>query len=46
MEGLKQQAVQAARRAGKGVAALALHYSGARQLLSTVQRRRWAAGGS
>ena len=43
MERLKQQAVQAARRAGKGVAALALHYSGARQLLSTVQRR--AVGG-
>ena len=43
MERLKQRAVQAARRAVKGVAALALHHSGARELLSTVQRR--AVGG-
>ena len=43
MERLKQRAMQMARRATKGVAALALHYSGARELLSTVQRR--AVGG-
>src|SRR3954468_18580983 len=40
---LKDRAIQVARRAGKGAAALALHYSGARELLSTVQRR--AVGG-
>src|SRR5207253_7013793 len=43
MDRLKEQAIQVARRVGKGAAALALHYSGARQLLSTVQRR--AVGG-
>ena len=43
MERLKDRAIQVARRAGKGAAALALHYSGARELLSTVQRR--AVGG-
>jgi peptidoglycan/xylan/chitin deacetylase (PgdA/CDA1 family) len=43
MERLKEQAIQVARRVGKGAAALALHYSGARKLLSAVQRR--AVGG-
>src|SRR5439155_9981191 len=43
MERLKERAVQLARRAVKGAAALALHWSGARELLSTVQRR--AVGG-
>ena len=43
MDRLKERAIQVARRMGKGAAALALHYSGARQLLSTVQRR--AVGG-
>ncbi|HUJ25465.1 MAG TPA: polysaccharide deacetylase family protein [Myxococcales bacterium] len=43
MQRLKSEAIQAARRAVKGVAALALHYSGARRLLSTVQRS--AVGG-
>src|SRR5437016_554130 len=43
MERMKQRAMQLARRAGKGAAALALHYSGARDLLSAVQRR--AVGG-
>lgn len=44
MDRLKEQAMQVARRVGKGAAALALHYSGVRQLLSTVQRR--AVGGT
>ena len=44
MDRLKEQAIQVARRVGKGAAALALHYSGVRQLLSTVQRR--AVGGT
>ena len=43
MDRLIDSAVQVARRVGKGAAALALHYSGARELLSTVQRR--AVGG-
>ncbi|MFN2547158.1 MAG: polysaccharide deacetylase family protein [Myxococcales bacterium] len=43
MQRLKQQAIQMARRAAKGVAAIALHWSGARELLSAVQRR--AVGG-
>ena len=43
MERLKGRAMELARRAAKGAAALALHYSGARELLSTVQRR--AVGG-
>ncbi len=43
MKRLKDQAVQVARRAVKGAAALALHYSGAQDLISTVQRR--AVGG-
>jgi peptidoglycan/xylan/chitin deacetylase (PgdA/CDA1 family) len=43
MERVKERALQTARRVGKGAAALALHYSGARQLLSAVQRR--AVGG-
>ena len=43
MERLKQRAIQLGRRVGKGAAALALHYSGARELLSSVQRR--AVGG-
>ena len=43
MERLKERAVQLARRVGKGTAALALHYSGVRELLSAVQRR--AVGG-
>jgi peptidoglycan/xylan/chitin deacetylase (PgdA/CDA1 family) len=43
MERLIDGAMQLARRVGKGAAALALHYSGARELLSTVQRR--AVGG-
>src|SRR5256886_7724921 len=43
MDRLKKRAIQVARRVGKGAAALALHYSGARQLLSAVQRR--AVGG-
>ena len=40
---MKERAIQLARRIGKGAAALALHYSGARELLSAVQRR--AVGG-
>lgn len=43
MEQLKRQAVQVARRVAKGAAAVALHYSGVRELLSAVQRR--AVGG-
>src|SRR2546426_6962858 len=43
MDPLIQGAIQGARRVGKGAAALALHYSGARELLSAVQRR--AVGG-
>src|SRR5256885_10763287 len=43
MDRLIQGAIQVARRVGKGAAAMALHYSGARQLLSAVQRR--AVGG-
>src|SRR5437868_2458318 len=43
MDRLIQGAIQVARRVGKGAAALALHYSGARELLSAVQRR--AVGG-
>ena len=43
MDRLIQGAIQLARRVGKGAAALALHYSGARELLSAVQRR--AVGG-
>jgi peptidoglycan/xylan/chitin deacetylase (PgdA/CDA1 family) len=43
MERLIDGAVQLARRVGKGAAALALHYSGAREILSAVQRR--AVGG-
>ena len=43
MRRLKDEAVQAARRAVKGVAALALHYTGAQELISAVQRR--AVGG-
>ena len=43
MDHLWQSAIQVARRVGKGAAALALHYSGARELLSAVQRR--AVGG-
>jgi peptidoglycan/xylan/chitin deacetylase (PgdA/CDA1 family) len=43
MDRLKERGIQVARRVGKGAAALALHYSGARELLSAVQRR--AVGG-
>src|SRR5256885_2291245 len=43
MDRLIQGAIQVARRVGKGAAALALHYCGARELLSAVQRR--AVGG-
>jgi len=43
MKRLKDEAVQVARRALKGAAALALHYSGAQDLISAVQRR--AVGG-
>lgn len=43
MDRLIESAFQVARRVGKGAAALALHYSGAREMLSTVQRR--AVGG-
>jgi peptidoglycan/xylan/chitin deacetylase (PgdA/CDA1 family) len=43
MERLKAEAVRLARRVSKGAMALALHHSGARELLSTVQRR--AMGG-
>jgi peptidoglycan/xylan/chitin deacetylase (PgdA/CDA1 family) len=43
MDRLKERAVQVARRVGKGAAALALHYSGIREMLSAVQRR--AVGG-
>src|SRR5919206_2190219 len=43
MQRMKQRAMQLARRAGKGAAALALHYSGAREAISAVQRR--AVGG-
>ena len=41
--GLKNTAIQLARRTAKGAAAMALHYSGARDLLSAIQRR--AVGG-
>jgi peptidoglycan/xylan/chitin deacetylase (PgdA/CDA1 family) len=44
MDHLKERALQVARRVVKGAGALALHYSGARGLLSAVQRR--AVGGS
>ena len=40
---LKSMAIQLARRAAKGVAANALHYSGARSLIAAAQRR--AVGG-
>jgi peptidoglycan/xylan/chitin deacetylase (PgdA/CDA1 family) len=43
MERLKERAIHVARRVGKGAIALALHYSGARELLSAVQRQ--AVGG-
>src|SRR5437762_13548980 len=43
MERLRERAIQVARRVGKGAAALALHHSGARELLAAVQRR--AVGG-
>src|SRR2546430_12109447 len=43
MKRLKDQAVHVARRTVKGAAALALHYSGVQELISTVQRR--AVGG-
>jgi peptidoglycan/xylan/chitin deacetylase (PgdA/CDA1 family) len=43
MDRVKEQAVQVVRRALKGAAALALHYSGAQDLISSVQRR--AVGG-
>jgi peptidoglycan/xylan/chitin deacetylase (PgdA/CDA1 family) len=43
MKRLKDQAVQVARRTVKGAAALALHYSGVQDVISTVQRR--AVGG-
>ncbi len=43
MNRFKEQAVQVARRAAKGAAALALHYSGVQDLISSVQRR--AVGG-
>jgi peptidoglycan/xylan/chitin deacetylase (PgdA/CDA1 family) len=43
MERLKKTAIHLARRAAKGAAALALHYSGGRDLLSAIQRR--AVGG-
>ena len=43
MERLKERAIHVARRVGKGAVALALHYSGARELFSAVQRR--AVGG-
>jgi len=43
MKRLKDQAVHVARRTVKGAAALALHYSGVQDLISTVQRR--AVGG-
>ena len=43
MESVKRQAAQVARRVGKGTAALLLHYSGLRDVLSAVQRR--AVGG-
>ena len=43
MERFRERAIQMARRAAKGAAAVALHWSGARELLSTVQRR--AVGG-
>jgi len=43
MERLRERAILVARRVGKGAAALALHYSGVREMLSAVQRR--AVGG-
>ena len=43
MKNVKEEAIQLARRVGKGAAAIALHRSGARDLLSAVQRR--AMGG-
>ncbi len=43
MARIKDEAIHLARRTVKGAAALALHYSGARGLLSTLQRR--AVGG-
>src|SRR4051812_15549699 len=43
MDGLREKAVLLARRTVKGAAALALHHSGARNLLSAIERR--AVGG-
>ncbi|HYZ90740.1 MAG TPA: polysaccharide deacetylase family protein [Myxococcales bacterium] len=43
MKGLKEQAWQVARRAAKSAAAVALHYTGAEDLIARVQRR--AVGG-
>ncbi len=43
MDKLKEQAIQLARRTFKGAAAVALHYSGARDVLAALQRR--AVGG-
>ena len=43
MDKLKEKAIQLARRTVKGAAAVALHVSGGRELLSAVQRR--AVGG-
>src|SRR5690349_9719365 len=43
MERMKDQAVQVARRTVKGAAALLLHYTGAQDLIATLQRR--AVGG-
>ena len=43
MARIKDEAIQLARRTVKGAAAVALHYSGVRKVLSTLQRR--AVGG-
>jgi peptidoglycan/xylan/chitin deacetylase (PgdA/CDA1 family) len=43
MERLKAEAIRIARRVAKGAAALAIHHSGAREMLASVQRR--AVGG-
>jgi peptidoglycan/xylan/chitin deacetylase (PgdA/CDA1 family) len=43
MKGLTERAVQVARRAAKSAAAVALHYTGAQELIAKVQRR--AVGG-
>jgi peptidoglycan/xylan/chitin deacetylase (PgdA/CDA1 family) len=43
MPGIKDEAIHLARRTVKGAAAVALHYSGVRNALSTLQRR--AVGG-